>query len=545
MKRTPIFLLAAIVTAFLIVALRGLDGQALLYHDNGMNLLEAKFIDEGFKILLNRGSLDPGNPELWEKLKSETSGVPLHSGKPGFNLILWLASLFSGFHDTLSAHVTVVSGILCLILVFLIARQLRNDLSAVYAVTALASSTFYLVFCRAGLADQIVNFFFLSGIFLYLKFRNRSKPALFLVGLSFGYAFACNQWRVSYIIAILIGLETVSLWWEHWKWRELPGRLLLLATGFLTPIVLFQIPYLLLEKMTGSLPFPDYWAQLQERLTVGRGLGWFHDMGQMGYEYWIVEGGVFPTLVVLSWAFLIYRFFKMRRYEDLMLLSFSLVPFVYFSAMKTSISLGGFSLSRTTALIVPIAALSVGELLHALHQTVQKRSTFLLRHPALIVTSAAFLLMLQALPRHIKTGITRSGYRSASEYLANTGKSRFMILSMEPVWRFYLGRVAYEPYDRPADLKELVRRAEEAGIDHLIVDYSTIHSKHGMEYTASLIGEVEPLATFPNPRGTAFAYLLDNFGLEKSLQIASDPRSKKIYIFSIDDISHALKRNVI
>jgi hypothetical protein len=239
-------------------------------------------------------------------------------------------------------------------------------------------------------------------------------------------------------------------------------------------------------------------------------------------------------------VFLIYRFFKKKRQEDLLLLSFSLIPFLCFSSMKTSMSFGGFALPRTTASIIPIAALSVGELLYSFHQTAQKRFGFLLRHQAGIVTMIVFILMLQALPRHAQSGITRSGYRSASQYLASTGKTKFMILSMEPIWRFYLGRVAYEPYSRPANLKELVKKAKDADIDHLIVDYSTIHSKHGMEYTASLVGKIQPLATFPNPSGTAFAYLLDHFGLKKSLQIANDPRSKEIYIFSIDDIARAL-----
>jgi len=141
------------------------------------------------------------------------------------------------------------------------------------------------------------------------------------------------------------------------------------------------------------------------------------------------------------------------------------------------------------------------------------------------------------LPKNLNAGITRSGYREASRFLASTGEKKFLLLSQEPIWRFYLGRVAHKPYDRPRSVKELVEEAEANGIKYVVVDYATLHSKYGMDYTAAFTKKFKPLARFANPRGRSLAYLVDEFSLRPSFPVAQDPSSSEIYVFEVETIA--------
>ena len=115
-----------------------------------------------------------------------------------------------------------------------------------------------------------------------------------------------------------------------------------------------------------------------------------------------------------------------------------------------------------------------------------------------------------------------------------------MILGMEPVWRFYLGKVAQEdPYRRPNTVKEMIEKASSQKIEYVLVDYSTLHSKYGAGYTASFLRCVDPIATFLNPKGNSYEYLLDEYGPDVSLSVSGDPSSKHIYIFKVDDIKRS------
>lgn len=541
MKLSTLTIAGCVFLIFSTVAFHQINNQGILYHDAGMCLLEAKFVGESLQTLVKLGSGKPHGKDIWQEIKSTTTGVPIHAGKPGYNVIVWLGSLIAGFHDTLSAKVTAVAGIFGIFLVFLISRRLGGDDSAICSATALASSTFYLVFSRSGLADTVVSLFFLLGLYIYVRGRYSSTTARYWVGLCFGYAFSSNHWRASYIVLILGLLETVYAFLEHWNWKTWLQRLTLIGAGFVTPILLFQIPYVIARSVLGPLPFHDYWAQLVNRLEDILDVRWFLNMTELSREYWKVEGGLFPLLVFLAWIFLGIRFLIKRRPEDLLLLFYSPLPFFYFSALQY----GNASLPRLSSLTLPISALCAGEFLAFLKQKLEIRFRPVIQNPLGITPLIVTLLLGYGIPRQLSTGITRTGYAEASQYLARTGESKFMILTMEPIWRFYLGRVAYEPYDRPQSLRELVAKSRAAGINYVTVDFETIHKPYGLGYTVSLFGKVKPRAVFPNPKTENLAYLLDDFGLVQSQEILKDTKSHSIYIFNINDISGALEQGIL
>ena len=52
MKDRSVWLLIPVLLFFSALSFFRLQNQGLLYHDTGMNLLEAKFLDEGFRSAL-------------------------------------------------------------------------------------------------------------------------------------------------------------------------------------------------------------------------------------------------------------------------------------------------------------------------------------------------------------------------------------------------------------------------------------------------------------------------------------------------------------
>ena len=530
-------LLLPILLIFSFLAFRGLKEQGLLYHDAGAYLLETKFLDEGAQALRTLSSGEYKNSGFWEAMKAKTSGAPPYTSKPGFNLILWAASEIWGLSDSLSAKVTAAAAAVNLLLTFLLARRLTTTLSGIYATAFLVSSVFYLTYARSGLAEQVATVFFLTGVLLLLRsWRKGSNFTLYLVGVCLGYTFACNPWRVLYLLALFLGFDLLAFWWEKkWSWKMAVQRMALMIVGYLTPIVAFQLPYVLLKLRVSNLPFKDYWTYLSEKLGWLGGVVWFKRPGHLAVEYWLVEGPFFAAVILTAWGFLLFRFMTRRRFQDLFLLAFSLLPFIYFSLATPT----GETLPRVVSNVIPIASLAVGELVLGIHHLLQEKLKFFQKRDGWLGFLLVTVLLVQAIPRQLNLLQTRSGYREASHYLESTGKKEFMILGMEPVWRFYLGRVAYEPYHRPQSLKALVEKAQARQIEHLLVDFSTLHSKYGCRYTASLLGKQTPLAVFPNPLGGSLPYLLDQLALEGSQEVVRDPLSRKIYIFRIKDIAGA------
>lgn len=527
-KGSVIFLLVLLVSFFSFLGFRRINEQEILYHDAGCYLLEAKFIDEALQML---GSLRPGaasEPDFWERISTETADVPPHHGKPGFDAIVWLAGKFFGFHDTLTAKVTMVFAIVNLFLTFFLARRLYSIRTGIYAVAVLVSSLFFLVYARSGLPEQAATSFFLIGIFLYLRSKeNPSKIWIYLTGLSLGSAFACNHWRTGYMPLVILGLDLLTTGRENRGGRKWLGRAFFLTLGYLTPIVPFQLLYWLIRLVIGPLPFPDYIEQLVYKSEFGY-LVWFQRIHMLGLIFWKVEGPLFVASVLSASVFLLIRSMRRRKFQDLAIPFISVIPFVYFSSFQWL----GETLPRTVSSLLPIFSIGIGELASAIQQKIRIDLTVVV----------VVLILALSFPRNLKAGITRSGYAEASRYLQSEGEGKPMILAWEPVWRFYLGKQGYRLHQNLDSLEAVVERARKEDVGYLALDNTALYSKQGRNLRNEIFQRgIEPAAKFHNPRGKSFEYLLDEHGIEKYSVVAEAPWTDYILVFKIKDIEDKLK----
>lgn len=536
-NRLALAFLAVIILLFSTVAFYRINEQGLLFHDAGVNLLESKFLGEGFDILLSSGRGIKEKAGFWQDIKTTTKGIPPFLAKPAFNTALWVGSLIVGFDDNLSAKVTATAAIFNLILIFFIARKLFNPLAGVFTSALLSSSLFFLVGARSGLADQVATVSFLSAVLFYVHtWKDDSKVKLLATGFFLGLAFTTNQLRTLYMPAMVIGFDFLLAFFQKSGMIKYLRRVVTIAIGFSIPVIGFQLPYWIAKAVAGPLPFNDYWGQLVDLRRTAKLLRWFQKPWEMSQAFWTMEMAIFPLTVLIGWIYLIGRFLSQRDLRAAFPVLFSFIPFIYFSGMSWDLEI----LPRLALTTLPFAAICAGKWVADFFEGILNKLRLMKKYSLSVISIAALsVLAFLAHPFLLNHGITRSGYAEASRYLTSTGDQKFMFLAMEPIWRVLMGRVAYEPYDRPKSTQELIQKSRQNGIHYVIVDHNTIYSKYEQEYTESFIGKVEPAAVFDNPLGNSLAYLVDSFGFEKALRMSKDPRGSKIYIFKTEDVAKA------
>ena len=544
MKRsTALILLVLVLLTFSTLVFHQLSDQGFLNFDPAEYLLEAKFVSEGLHMLKTLNPRDFHQQGFWEDIKTKTNGIPPGYARPGYILILWAVGTLTKFSDTMIQGVTAVCGILGLYLTFLVAKKIGGLPCALYATTVLVSSTFYMVYARGGMVELLTANLFLLGTYWYLRsLDSRATAGVYWTGLAAGYAFATNHWRSTYVPAVLIFMDCVAALQQRWDLKFLLRRVAFFALGFLTLLVVFQVPYVIATLVVGPLPplIRSYWTQVIGWWNYGIASGkyWFHDIGELARCFWTIEGPIWSTLVVAGWIFLIARTLRKKRLEDILILCSSFIPFLFLSLTKSQ----GVCFSRPAVGLIPPACIAVGQMFWGVQSYLESRWSRMVNIRTGVVLAVMVAMLGFSIPRITQFGMAATGYAQAKLYLGATGEKKFLILGNERIWRYYLGRHAFDTYTTAQTTKEWVLRAHAQGTRYGIVDYSTLYSQYAYEYVSHLVGRCRPIAVIPNPRGNSLAYLIDDLGFEGARVVSRDPFAGFIFVYSMNDIVQSLER---
>lgn len=161
---------------------------------------------------------------------------------PGFPLLLAFSRILFDDLSSGSLFWYVVAGTAALVPLFLLAREIYDDFTALLAGLLYAVSPALLTGLAFGghPADGPYLFFLLSGwYFLYWAFhRDRASDAL-LAGVSLGVAYLIRNEAVLYFLLFLIGWLIHRLLRTDPPWKRVLSRWGLFAGSF----VLFSAPY--------------------------------------------------------------------------------------------------------------------------------------------------------------------------------------------------------------------------------------------------------------------------------------------------------------
>jgi hypothetical protein len=408
-------------------------------------------------------------------------------------------------------------------LIFIIAKAIFDKWVALIAMAVASVSAYHVYYSTIAFSEMVGVTFFLLGFWCYWFSLNQPKRKSFLIfsGLSVGYAFTCNQWRWAPLPLFIIFFEFIRLLKRELPVKDFFKRALIFSFAFFVPIVAFQLPYQILLWIKGELPFRSYFGQLVQRTSYGGQMVLsLKDSDTFLKYFWIIEGPIFTALLTLGLVCLAISILRKKKNEDIFIFTIWVASFIVFSLFRY----GGESLLRTISMIVPFTPIIIACLLGKI-----KKSFF--------IYAVIFLFLVFGYKHCLPVAGPYPAYRQLCEYIKERGYKKLFILDNEAVFRAYAGRIAYKPYDRPKNAKELLQVSRETGIDRVVVDFYVLHSKFGMEYVKQLVQDLKPEVEFYNPLARSFARLTDLYGYDQVKKILADPQAVYLGIYNLKDIS--------
>ena len=130
------------------------------------------------------------------------------------NLWVWNYVAFESIKQvyTLIRTVTALFGILFIVFIFLIGRELFGRTAGLWAAASAAIAIDYIILSRVALVDMFLYAFIASTMFFYIKYRKAAKPLPWLIGLFFSLILMFGTKNAQWIVVIppLLYVEIVG-----------------------------------------------------------------------------------------------------------------------------------------------------------------------------------------------------------------------------------------------------------------------------------------------------------------------------------------------
>jgi len=508
-----IWLVCILIIAF---SLRfyGITERGLFQSDEGYYLGAAKTIRSGLDWTAGR-IFGVNQPPLQDMLLDKGGTIP-SAAKPGFLALVVFCSLFIGMHDYTVLIVSGIAGILTVLVVFLLGRELWDKRTGLVAASILAVLNYHIAFSRAGISAAASILFVCLGLLFYLYFIRSSPPNnryLFMAGLSIGYAFTCH-YNLFLVPLIFLCFELIYSSKERCPLGLKLKRLIILGLSMALPLIIFEAIYaptklFIYSKGLGSIlektqwgRFYTYFEQVIHQVSMG---------GQVG---------------VADPFFYINLLLRNDGYLSLCLLGLGII-FLLLRVRK--ISLGG---------CLVLALFFVPVLFWSLFSSLQFERLFLITSPMLALIAAfgltsligqrkwlLFVVILFILANGVWHSIptikAKSGYLEAIAYMkSHKGVKHFS--SIVTISRDYVGIKNAHNLQKESinEIKELYRQ----GFNYLLLD----QDKYLYSTTIFVKGADSVKPVFETPHTTAI-FLYESFDPQTSQKILSEPKVLRIY----------------
>ncbi|MBU1152630.1 glycosyltransferase family 39 protein [bacterium] len=516
MKKTTYLFLILIILLACFLRFYNLTNKGIFLTDEGNYLQETQFVVSGIQSIFNKEDL--------QKTRIQTKGIALRHSKPTHTLLISALALWEGKVNEYVAFInSAIFGVLTVILLFLIAKNIFNKEIALLSALILALSQYHVMYSREGLAEVDSVFFFLFSFFFYLKScKDDTKyKLLFLAisGLLAGIAYTCN-YRL-FLIPVFLWIYEIVYFFKKppLLYRDLINRILILNLCMVLPILLFEVPYhlalLVFRRNNGVLPFLTYFEQLFEHLFFygSKSNLNFNDILTYPYLIWHLEGPIITLLLIIG---LIFLFIKINLHKFYILLQF-LLPFIFFSLFEENNA-------RHLAISLPAMALTSGYGLYHLNQSLKKNidKIIILLILGIGIYNCSHLLYL------------KSGFNEAYQFL----KDKKHLSTHWWVSTFYVDHKLVADF-RKVKTKEELRRFYHQGYDYLLVDIMKYFSHpwpNWLGEKSQLLVDIEtkcqPLYTTFDNRGTHLQVWFEhNISFKKTKEYFNNvPWKEKNYI---------------
>ena len=548
--------LAAILCVAAILRFQGITDRGIFDYDEAWYLLEAKSLYDAGSFLTGRlgGSIPPESGSLPADLKGYIKArgtVPITSFKPGHNLVTVLGFAVFGVHDYALLVLSALCGVLTVLCVFHIGRDMFGPKAGLVSALVLAVSAFHIGYSRSGYAQADSVFFVALGTWLWYRAYTQGPGlswGLFLAGLSIGFAFTCH-YNTALIPLILVAVEVLVCLVRGLGLSRLVKRLGLLGSGLLVPLLAFEIPGRV-AKALGSAPdgFLTYTEQFFHRNTHQAVENMRLTLKPMAVVLagWLDTEGALVLLAALLGIALSLRRLRHRPVEYALVLGLAVLPALPWLVMAKGVDLR----FRLFPVMFPGLSILSGVGFVCLLECLGRIKAIRRVPSGVLVAALCGVLIGMGALRARPVLAARSTYREAADrllrYAADHGGTvGFRPRSVWPIWNFYLS-ARYD--DVPEDLRSRIRLYAQkddfvpAG-DFEPLDFwryfrgVRIHQPELLTYLEGIRESAEPVVRVPNPMAmsTQTCFEMAGISIDRALEAVFTryPQSVDIEIYDL------------
>jgi len=127
---------------------------------------------------------------------------------PGFPLLIWLSAKFFGFSDRLPGLISALLGSLCIIVIYLLGREMLNDMVGLISALFLTFNPLHWRYSIVGMSDVSAGFFLLLTVWFFWTGFKRNDVR-YAIGSGCTLGFLCIVHPADIIIYLSFCIWTI------------------------------------------------------------------------------------------------------------------------------------------------------------------------------------------------------------------------------------------------------------------------------------------------------------------------------------------------
>lgn len=328
-KYLILILLIVVMGAF--IRNYNIDQKGLFFYDEGVYLCSAKAKYMNFAAKLG---FAPNISETDSVLKQHfDSESPNYSagGKIGFVFLIVLSMLVSGINSYSAFLVSIFWGALTILLVYLIAKRIYDENTALLSALILAVSPMHILYSRCGLPQSASIFFLFLAFYLYLVYLgNKRYIYLALCAASVGFSITVH-YNLLLMIPVFFVFEFLRLFFIDKGENKKTVKLIIFGAILVMPVFLWHAVTIADHAFgLGFYPWTYFGELIYNFSAVAEQLKYGVDPFFSLYFFQKMEGWLIFLLFICGVYFLIKNLRKNFNMPEFVLVTLALFPLVWY-----------------------------------------------------------------------------------------------------------------------------------------------------------------------------------------------------------------------